>query len=217
MALPFLKSSGKGSIPVERVRDLTGRGFSEVEVIDILRKEGYAPEEIDTGLTQALKFAAGSSPQQSAEYPKAESTLPTLEEIMPKQQPQAQSPQMPETSLPQEYYQSYQQNYPTEEYVDYVVQARMGDVSQKVTEFSVKAQEIERRVQEVSDRINEIMSLRNAEQTQILSKIETFSEGVSDIETRMGSLEKVFKETLPALIESVRGLTDLVQRLKREA
>lgn len=217
MALPFLKNplaKGKGSVPVERVRDLTGRGFSEVEVIDVLRKERYSPEEIDNALTQALKFAA-TTPQQDQpmEYPKREPALPTLEEILPKQQ----TPQMPETSLPQEYYQGYQQNYPTEEYVDYVVQARMGEVTQKITEFSMKAQEIEKRIEEVSDRISEIMSLRNAEQTQILSKIETFKEGVGDIETRMGGLEKAFKETLPALIESVRALTDLVQRLKREA
>ncbi|MBI1978648.1 MAG: hypothetical protein HYS62_01140 [Candidatus Aenigmarchaeota archaeon] len=220
MALPFLKNplaKGKGTIPVERVRDLTGRGFSEVEVIDVLRKEGYSPEEIDNALTQSLRFAASepARTENPAEYPRSEPALPTLEDIIPRQQ--QQTPQIPETSLPQEYYQGYQQNYPTEEYVDYVVQARMGDVTQKITEFSVKAQEIERRIQEVGDRINEIMSLRNAEQTQILSKIETFKEGVSDIETRMAGLEKAFKETLPALIESVRALTDLVQRLKREA
>ena len=219
MALPFLKNplaKGKGTIPVERVRDLTDRGFSEVEVIDVLRKEGYSPEEIDNALTQSLKFAASAPTQprqQPTEYPRSEPALPTLEEIIPRQ---SQTQQLPETSLPQEYYQGYQQNYPTEEYVDYVVQARMGEINQKVTEFSVKAQEIERRIQEVSDRINEIMSLRNAEQTQILSKIETFKEGVDDIETRIGGLEKAFKETLPSLIESVRGLTDLVQRLKRE-
>ena len=219
MALPFLKNplaKGKGTIPVERVRDLTGRGFSEVEVIDVLRKEGYSPGEIDNALTQSLRFAAGSETRpEPQEYSRSEPALPTLEDIIPKQQ--QQSPQIPETSLPQEYYQSSQQNYPTEEYVDYVVQARMGEVTQKITEFSVKAQEIERRIQEVSDRISEIMSLRNAEQTQILSKIETFKEGVGDIETRIGGLERAFKETLPALIESVRGLTDLVQRLKREA
>ena len=92
MALPFLKNplaKGKGSIPVERVRDLTGRGFSEVEVIDVLRKEGYSPEEIDGALTQSLKFAAtNSTQQQPVEYQRSESALPTLEELIPKQQQQ---------------------------------------------------------------------------------------------------------------------------------
>ena len=218
MALPFLKSSkGKGSVPLDRVKDLTGRGFSEVEVIDILRKEGYSPEEIDNALTQSLKYAATNQTQnQEPEtgYQKTEPALPaTLEEILPRTQ---QPAQLPETSLPQEYYQNYQ-NYPTEEYVDYIVQARIGEVNQKIMEFSVKAEEMEKKVQEVNDRINEIMNLRNAEQTQIISKIESFRESNGDVEVRIGGLEKAFKETLPALIESVRGLTDLVQRLKREA
>ncbi len=220
-------NSKKGTVPVERVRDLTTRGFSEIEIIDVLRKENYSPDEIDSALTQSMKFAATGSPSSQMqttemqpmrvfpEPPQSQSQLPTLEELIPRQQ--NQPPQLPETSLPQEYHQSYQQNYPTEEYVDYVVQARLGEVTQKITEFSMKSQEIDRRVQEVGDRINEIMSLRNAEQSQILSKIESFKESVNDIDTRMGSLEKAFKETLPALIESVRALTDLVQRFKREA
>lgn len=231
MALPFLRSSPKKSaMPVERVRDLTGRGFSEIEIIEVLRKEGHSPDEIDRALTQSIRLAATSpapnqmqqiqepignyTPQYQSQSP--ESSLPTLEELIPRQ-PQNQPPQIPETSLPQEYYQNNQQNYPTEEYVDYVVQARLGEVTQKVTEFTIKAQEIDRRIQEVSDRISEIMSLRNAEQTQILSKIESFRESMEDIDTRMSSLEKAFKETLPALIESVRALTDFVQRFKREA
>ncbi len=224
MALPFLRGGkGKGAIPVERVKDLTARGFSEVEIIDVLRKEGYSPEEIDTGLTQSLKFAAANpaTPPNLGlppEQPKERGMLPTLDDILPREQPQTVTPQLPETSLPQEYYQQdHQQAYPTEDYVDYIVQARMGDINQKITEFSVKATEIEKRVQEISDRISEIMNLRNAEQTQILSKIETFKEGVTDIETRISGLERAFKETLPALIESVRALTDLVQRFKREA
>jgi hypothetical protein len=40
---------------------------------------------------------------------------------------------------------------------------------------------------------------------------------MNEVNMRMASLEKAFKETLPALIESVRSLSDLVQRLKREA
>lgn len=221
MALPFLRGGkGKGTVPVERVRDLTNRGFSEVEVIDVLRKEGYSAEEIDSALTQALKFAATSPPSHAPPATarpttpaptRSEPALPTLEEITGEKP--REMPQLPETSLPTEYYQNYP---PTEEYVDYVVQARMGEVTQKLTEFSVRARELEKRIDETTDRINEIMSLRSAEQTQILSKIESFRESVGEIETRISGLEKAFKETLPALIESVRALSDLVQRLKRE-
>lgn len=203
-----MKNKGKGSIPAERVRELTGRGFSEVEVIDVLRKEGYSPDEIDGGLTQSMKFSATQQPSN------AEPALPTLEEITA-QARQPQMPQLPETSLPEGYYQ--QQSYPVEEYVDYIVQARMGELMQKITEFSVRTEELAKRVEDVNSRINEIMNLRNAEQTQIISKIDTYGESNTGVETRLSGLEKAFKETLPALIESVRALTDLVNRMKREA
>lgn len=233
MALPFLKSHPKAS-PNDRIKELSGRGFAESEMIDILRKEGYAPSDIDVALTSTMASKVTDQSQQNTynqppqtsytaseptpspwtqaqPQPKRETVLPTLEEITEKR-PSA-LPQIPETSIPAEY---YQQSYLTEEYVDYVIQARMGEYNQKLTEFSVKTQDLGKRIEEVSDRINEIMSLRNAEQTQILSKIDTFKDSVGGIDTRIGSLEKAFKETLPALIESVRALTDLVQRLKRE-
>ena len=227
MALPFLKHQPKAS-PSERVKDLSSRGFAESEMIDILRKEGYAPSDIDVALTQAMANKVTESQQpamnsytspvntpspwdQAPLQPKREPSLPTLEEITEKR-PSA-LPQIPETSIPAEY---YQQSYLTEEYVDYVIQARMGEYNQKLTEFSVRTQELGKRIEEVGDRINEIMNLRNAEQTQILSRIDMFKDSMAGIDIRIGSLEKAFKETLPALIESVRALIDLVQRLKRE-
>ena len=30
---------GKGNVPTDRVKDLSSRGFSEPEIIDVLRKE----------------------------------------------------------------------------------------------------------------------------------------------------------------------------------
>ncbi len=227
MALPFLQHKQKAS-PTDRVKELSGRGFAEAEMIDILRKEGYNPNDIDSALTSAMTSKVSEpAPSSYTQYtqqppapinapwenaqPQRNSALPTLEEITEKR-PSA-LPQIPETSVPAEY---YQQSYMTEEYVDYVIQARMGEFNQKIAEFSGRTQELAKRIEEVSDRINEIMSLRNAEQTQILSKIDTFKDSVGGIDTRIGSLERAFKETLPALIESVRALTDLVHRFKRE-
>ena len=62
-----------------------------------------------------------------------------------------------------------------------------------------------------------IVQGRSGEQQQIITKVEGVGEGMEDITTRLSSLEKAFKETLPALIESVRALSDLVQRMKRES
>jgi DNA-binding transcriptional MerR regulator len=204
-----LGTAGKGFVPIERVKDLSTKGFSEPEMIDVLRKEGFAPEEIDKALTEALKTGAVGTPQSSAP------ALPTLEQLQSQTQPQQQQmPQIPETSLPQEY---YQQQYPTEEYIEYVVRARTADMDEKMNEFTVRYGELEKRMAEINEQLNNLAKARTSGEQLIISKIDSSKDLMTDVDTRLSSLEKAFKETLPALIEAVRTLSDLVQRVKREA
>lgn len=204
--------AGKGIEPVDRVKELTSKGFSEIEVIDVLRKEGYSTDEIDRALTHALRFGVTAT-QESATPKKDNENLPTIDEIAPASQ-KATMPQMPETSLPEEY---YQQNYPTEEYVDYIVDEKVSEVDRKMNDISVRTVDLEQRIKSIQEKIGEFSKLRESEENKILNKIDNFSETATEMNIRLGGLEKAFKETLPALIESVRALCDLVQRLKREA
>jgi len=215
MELPLFKKKeaetmpmGRG-VPMDRVKELAGKGFSEPDMIDVLRKEGYSPDEIDKALTESLKMGVSGLALPTPVLQTEPSVLPTLE-IAP---PQPSMPTVPETSLPQNY---YQQQYPTEEYVEYLVRERMGGIDEKINEFSIRYEELEKRMQTVWDQLNTIATGRSTEQQQILAKLDTFKEMLVETDTRLGSLEKVFRETLPALIESVRALSDLVGRVKRE-
>ena len=220
MALPFMKkkdssqtaSSGRGS-PSERVSELSSKGFPEGEIIDVLRKEGYGPEDIDRAMTQVLKLGVTGGSQNMSQGP---SQLPQLEPLEPIAQ---QMPQMPETSIPQQYYypQQQQQQYSSEEYVDFLVKERVGEVDHKIDEFMVKHAELEKRLSEVNNQMTALVQTRTSEEQMILSKLDSYKDVLNDVTIRMGSLEKAFKETLPALIESVRALSDLVQRMKRES
>jgi DNA-binding transcriptional MerR regulator len=203
-----MPAAGKGYVPVERIRDLASKGFSEPDMIDVLRKEGFSADEIDRALTEALKSGVSGISQPSAQPAPA---LPTLEQIQPAQQ---QMPQIPETSLPEQY---YQQQYAPEEYVEYLVKERTAEIDEKISEFMVRYQELEKRMVEVHEQISVMAKTRTSTEELILSKIESFKDVVGDVDIRLGSLEKAFKETLPALIEAVRTLSDLVQRTKREA
>ncbi len=49
---------GKGFVPVNRVKELSGKGFSEPEMIDVLRREGYSAEEIDRAFSMIANVAA---------------------------------------------------------------------------------------------------------------------------------------------------------------
>ena len=240
MNFPFFskkkpEESGRGYIPTERIKELIFRGFSEIDIIDVLRKEGFSPQEIDKALTQAMRAGVeggpspvpgsqgGSTaqqrfPPQPAQTPtfpppapqETPSALPTLEQIT---SGETEMPTVPETSLPS----SYSQEYPTEEYIDYVVQERLQDYAQQINEFVTRYKELEQRINDIRNQLTVLSQAKTGEQQQIITKIDTFRDSVEDLNARISGLEKAFKETLPALIESVRALSDLVQRLKREA
>jgi len=199
--------------PSERVSELSAKGFPEGEIIDVLRREGYGPEDIDKAMTQVLKLGVtGGNPNMQ----QMQNELPQLEPL--EQLPQ-QMPQMPETSIPeQQYYypQQQQQQYTSEEYVDFLVKERVGEVDHKIEEFNVKHAELEKRMAEVNNQLTALVQTRTSEEQMILTKLDSYKDVMNDVIIRMGSLEKAFKETLPALIESVRALSDLVQRMKRE-
>jgi len=225
-------SSGKGAVPIDRVRDLASRGYSEPDMIDSLRKEGFSADEIDRALTDALKMGiSGLAPPVAEASP---AMLPQLEQFQPTV---GAMPQMPETSLPQDYFQpqpqmqpqqwqqqswpqqtqQQPQSYGSEEYVEYLVKERMGQIDEKVQEFTIRYQELEKRVQAAYDQLTALTQTRTSEQQQILGKMDAWKDLMEDIDNRLSALEKAFKDTLPPMIESVRALSDLVERLKREA
>lgn len=205
---------GKGTVPTDRVRDLSGKGFSEPEIIDVLRKEGYGAEEIDRALTQTLKLGITGGPVRPT-------GLPTLEDIQAQQvQPFAATaepvmPQMPERSLtyPQ---QAYPPGYGTEELVESIVHEKMGEVDQKLNEFREKYAALERNISDLHHQLSVLSKGRSEAEDKILNKIESFKETLNDMNSKISSLDKAFKDALPALIESVRSLSDLVHRFKKE-
>lgn len=215
---------GRGMVPTDKVKGLSDKGFSEPEIIDILRKEGYSSEEIDSALTQALKLSVTGQPGSTVERP------PTLRELqmqsnelnppiqsMPILDEYNQPPQIPEPSMQFQQQAYYPQGgYDTEELIESIVQERMGELDQKLTEFRSKYASLERKMMDLHNQLTIISKNKSESENLILNKIDSFGTNINEMNARLSSLEKAFKEALPALIESVRSLTDLVSRLKRE-
>jgi flagellar capping protein FliD len=197
-------SIGKGFIPIDRVKELSDKGFSEPEIIDVLRKEGFGAEEIDRALTQVLKIGVTGQPE--------EPELPTMDELQPEQPEQYPgAPQIPEQSM------SYpQQGYGAEELVESVVNEKMDAVQQKFAEMNTKQASLERSIANLHHQLSVMSQGRSQTEQSMIAKLDSLKDTMDEMSGRLSSLEKAFKDALPALIESVRSLTDLVQRVKRE-
>jgi len=205
--------SGKGIIPTERIKDLSSKGFSEPEMIDVLRKEGYSPEEIDKALTESLKSGVSKEPTSSFGLPTMEQ-LPLTQPNLPTQE-QPVMPTIPEPSIQQQYYpQEY--NYPTEEVVESVVREKMSKIDEKLMEFKMQYSDLDAKIKDIHNRLDSLIKGKSEGEKETSAKLEALKDSIAAMDGKISSLEKAFKETLPALIESVRALSDLVQRVKRE-
>jgi len=87
----------------------------------------------------------------------------------------------------------------------------------KLTEFRSKYNNLERKMADLHNQLSVVSKSKSESEHIIVSKLDSYGDTLSDMNARLSSLEKAFKEALPALIESVRALTDLVGRFKREA
>lgn len=225
--LPFFKKKeppvvqGRNFIPIDRVREMAARGFSEPEMIDVLRREEFSPEEIDKALTSALQTnIAGTAGPPATPAPQQREQPSTVQpDIFPNLTPTAAQPaqqevtmpQVPETSLPEDY-----SSYSTEDYVDYVVQTRLADVNDTVSELEKKNGELSAKIEQLQKKIESLSAVKGQTSSEAAAKMENFVDTITDVDARVGSLEKAFKETLPALIASVRSMSDIVQKAKKE-
>jgi len=216
--LPFLKKKepeimkGKGFVPVDKVKELASRGFSEAEIIDTLRREGFSPKEIDEALTQAIKtMVAKEEPKETPQPKETSKLLPTFSDIsVEEKKEKVPTPELPETSLPEEYY----YEVPSEEYIDALIEARISELKEKLTQISSKYEDLEKKIETISSNLNELFSKKSEEYNKILDKIEEMEKSFKELALKVGAVERAFKEALPALIESVRALSDLVAKLK---
>ena len=226
--LPFLKKKtmdvlpGKGFVPNDRVREMASRGFSEPEMIDVLRKEGFSPDEIDKSLTSTLQSNIAGEPQaqQPAQQNPGQkffptsgqdifpSLTPTFQQTGPQDAPKQEPtlPQVPETSLPETY-----STYSTEDYIDYALQSRLGEVYDMVDDMQKQNNEFSSKLSQLQQKMETFFSAGGSSSTDA-RRIESFTENISQIESRVSSLERAFKETLPSIIESVRTLSDLIKK-----
>jgi DNA-binding transcriptional MerR regulator len=221
MAVPLVKKEELSRPSVlSRIEELSSRGLSEIEIIDTLRKEGYSPDEIDKGLTEALKMGATEIralppkpkeepkklPPPPPEPPKLPANLPAPLEL-----PSEPMPQVPEVSVQQDY---FYPEYSTEEYIDYMVKEKTEEINKKINEFMLKQKELESKILSLHEKLSEVSQVKTSEQQLIGTKIDSLKDLIEEMNVRLESLEKAFKETLPALIESIRALSELTQRLK---
>ena len=156
---------------------------------------------------QPMGFSVPEPPQQQSDY----------EFPVEQQQPQQQAgtewePSVPEMAEIPVALSSSPTATEIEEVVEAVVEEKW-----KQLEFRIDA--IEKRFDAVNERLHDVdLQIRTLKESGtsasggIEGKLDQYHENLDQIDARIGSIEKAFKETLPSMIESVRAVNESLQK-----
>lgn len=109
---------------------------------------------------------------------------------------------------------------PTATEIEEVVEAV---VEEKWRQLEFRIDSVEKRFDAVNERLHDIdLQMRTLKESGnvasggIEGKLEQYHENLGQIDARIGSIEKAFKETLPSMIESVRAVNDSLQKINKQ-
>ncbi len=223
------KEEKRREVPVERAKELLNKGFSEIEVIEILRKEGYNVDEIDKALEEAVKARVKESQQitqtpiqaqslasQSQQSPiqtqpasQFQQTSTQVQPLISQFQQQAQTIKQPEKEEEEYVYLSI------EEFVEAILRERLKELNVRLMEFSEKQKEIENTIANLNEKIEEFHKSKAYEYEKILNEIRSLKEIIDNLSLKVEATNKTIKELLPSLVESVRLLGEIAQKIKQ--
>jgi len=182
-------------------------GKSEREIINHLRNEGYPNEEISKSLNKAIKFRVTGAPQPSA-YSTQPVPMPAIgkEFIAP-------MPQQPfeENILEM----TDEEEIGLEELVEEIVEEKWKESMAELKDVEKAIVQLQDQIRFLEEKIKHIGKAGDEKKDELKGLIEDSSTHIENIESRVGSVEKAFKEFLPSLTENVRSLSGLVDKMEK--
>ncbi len=192
------------------VERLSSQGLNEREIINYMRKGGYPNEEISKALNKAIKFKVTGSPQQPS-YPQQQFSSPSYgsgEFIAP----------APEQPLEQNVLEmSEDEEIGLEELVEEIVEEKWRESMQELKDIEKAVVQLQDQVRFINERIKHVQKDTEEKKGELKNLIEESSAHIENIESRVGSVEKAFKEFLPSLTENVRSLSGIVDKMKKKS
>jgi len=226
-------------IPVDLVLSYASQGLSESEIISRLQSQGFEPEHIDKALRIALreKVTAGIPP--AMEVPPAAPLPPEAGPV-----PMGEVTRHPPMGYPPERFIPPTEPRPVsleaaagapftfekkpteeaapleeitiEEIVEGIVAERWKEFEERLNSFEEKDMKLQNQIEDLRKRITGFEGSLKEREVGLTSKLEEFGGSMENIEGRIGSIEKVFKEVLPELSTNIKVMSDLVEKIKEK-
>ncbi|MBI4438875.1 hypothetical protein HY640_03005 [Candidatus Woesearchaeota archaeon] len=192
--------------PVDEVTRLRQQGLSNSQIIETLQRNGYKTHQVFDALNQA---EIGRTGDQIPGAPYFDQQTP--QEIQP-QQPQ-QAYQEYEPAQPQQT-QSYEEKI--EEVAEAIIEEKWNDLLKDINKIVDWKNTMEANIKALEQRQQDLKQSFDTLQKAVLSKINDYDQNVTNVNSELKALEKVFQKLLPTFTENVNELSRAVKDLKKK-
>ena len=103
-----------------------------------------------------------------------------------------------------------------EELIEGIVAERWKEFEERLSDFEKRDLQLQSEIDDMRKRVVELEKSLQTREVGFTSKLEEFGGSVENIEGRIGSIEKVFKEFLPELTSNIKTMSDLVEKIEKE-
>ncbi|MBR9682551.1 MAG: hypothetical protein GOV02_02660, partial [Candidatus Aenigmarchaeota archaeon] len=103
-----------------------------------------------------------------------------------------------------------------EELVEGIVSDKWDEFEDRLGNFEKRDIQLQAQIGDMGKKITEMEKMLKDRETGYSGKLDNFGESMDVIEARIGSIEKVFKDTLPELTQSIRTLSEHTGKIKEK-
>lgn len=101
-----------------------------------------------------------------------------------------------------------------EELAETIVEEKWQGVSEKFRTLQNQFQQINNRITSIELDVKQLKSQKGGESVEVREKMDTYKQSISDLNSKIESMEKVLKNSLTPMLESMRSMSDTIKAMK---
>jgi hypothetical protein len=103
-----------------------------------------------------------------------------------------------------------------EEVVEGIVSDKWSEFEERLGMFEKRDVQLQGQIEDLRKKVSLVeKSLQEREGTYV-GKLDEFGDSMDNIEGRIGSIEKIFKEFIPGITQNIRTMSELVEKVKEK-
>jgi len=196
--------------------------MSNQQIIAKLENQGYNSQQIAEAMNQlGIKNNIESGSQNKMQPSLLDEDIPVPSPPQPEQQPYLQQtyqyPQQPQpVQMEQQAFNLSSGQSDIQEIVETIVEERWQRFSDTMTDFEIWKSRINDEIISIKQEVIRANNRFDILQKSVLGKVDEYNRNISDVNSEMKALEKVFQNIINPLTSNIKELSRITKELKEK-